>query len=151
MDITPSSEKVHQITEVCLKHFNSTILRLRSIFLVEDVFDSLKVIFLLFQMYPLINLSTKNHISYFPFRTVLIWLLPPYLRRKLVQRTHFNNTCLHWRLLATKIVWHVQGANRLILGTCHESSTNGPGDVSLERCYEVKSIILIVSYNFLAA
>ncbi|XP_074603720.1 reticulon-1-A-like [Brevipalpus obovatus] len=42
MEICPSNEKVHHITEVFLKHFNATITKLRSVFLVEDIIDSLK-------------------------------------------------------------------------------------------------------------
>lgn len=43
VDITPNNEKVHQVVDVILKHLGSTLLKLRSVFLVEDIVDSLKV------------------------------------------------------------------------------------------------------------
>jgi len=41
-DITPSPEKVHQAVDILLAHFNSAILEMRRVFLIDDIFDSLK-------------------------------------------------------------------------------------------------------------
>jgi hypothetical protein len=46
VDITPNNEKVHQVVDVILKHLGSTLLKLRSVFLVEDIVDSLKFVVL---------------------------------------------------------------------------------------------------------
>jgi len=46
VEIVPSSDRVHQIVDVLLKHFNNTIIKLRSVFLVEDIIDSLKFVVL---------------------------------------------------------------------------------------------------------
>lgn len=43
LEITPSNERVHQIVDLLLKRFNATIVKLRGVFLVEDIIDSLKV------------------------------------------------------------------------------------------------------------
>lgn len=47
MDIIPSEEKVHELVDKTLKHLNIVLLRLKSIFLVEDIVDSIKY-FILF-------------------------------------------------------------------------------------------------------
>ena len=43
VEITPSSERIHEIVDSVLSHLNCTLLKLRSVFLVEDIIDSLKV------------------------------------------------------------------------------------------------------------
>jgi len=42
--ITPSPERVHQLVDVVLAHLNCTLNKLRSVFLVEDIIDSLKFV-----------------------------------------------------------------------------------------------------------
>jgi len=42
VDITPPNEKVHQFVDVAVKHVNSVVCKLRSVFLVEDIVDSIK-------------------------------------------------------------------------------------------------------------
>jgi len=42
VDITPSRERVHNVIDVLLNHINSTLLKLRAVFLVEDIIDSIK-------------------------------------------------------------------------------------------------------------
>ncbi|XP_053204724.1 reticulon-1-like [Panonychus citri] len=42
MDIIPSEEKVHELVDKTLKHLNVILLKLKSIFLVEDIVDSIK-------------------------------------------------------------------------------------------------------------
>jgi len=45
-EITPPNERVHQIVDVVLGHVNATVVKLRSVFLVEDIVDSLKYVVL---------------------------------------------------------------------------------------------------------
>jgi len=42
--ITPTPERVHQLVDVALAHFNATLNKLRSVFLVEDIIDSVKFV-----------------------------------------------------------------------------------------------------------
>ncbi|CAG2166803.1 unnamed protein product [Oppiella nova] len=46
VEITPSSERIHEIVDSFLSHFNRTLNKLRSVFLVEDIIDSLKFVVL---------------------------------------------------------------------------------------------------------
>lgn len=43
LDLSPSPEKVHRLVDNTLERFNHVVKRFKSIFLVEDIFDSLKV------------------------------------------------------------------------------------------------------------
>lgn len=45
-EINPSSDKVHQAVDVLLKHATKVVLKLRSVFLVEDIVDSIKFVIL---------------------------------------------------------------------------------------------------------
>jgi len=42
IEITPPNDKVHQFVDVAMKHVNAIVLKLRSVFLVEDIIDSIK-------------------------------------------------------------------------------------------------------------
>ena len=42
-DITPSEERIHEIVDQLLVYLNCTLKRLRSVILVEDLIDSIKV------------------------------------------------------------------------------------------------------------
>jgi hypothetical protein len=42
IEVTPPNEKVHQYVDVALKHVTAVLLKLRSVFLVEDIVDSIK-------------------------------------------------------------------------------------------------------------
>lgn len=44
VEISPPNERVHQVVDVLLKHVNAVVTKLRSVFLVEDIVDSLKVV-----------------------------------------------------------------------------------------------------------
>lgn len=46
VEITPPNERVHQMVDVVLKHVNAVLRKLRSVFLVEDIIDSLKFVVL---------------------------------------------------------------------------------------------------------
>ncbi|XP_054153054.1 reticulon-3-like isoform X2 [Oppia nitens] len=46
VEITPSPERIHQIVDNLLSHLNCTLNKLRSVFLVEDIIDSLKFVVL---------------------------------------------------------------------------------------------------------
>jgi len=46
LEITPPNERVHQIVDVLIKHLNGTVSKLRSVFLVEDIVDSIKFLVL---------------------------------------------------------------------------------------------------------
>jgi hypothetical protein len=46
IEITPSSERIHEIVDSFLSHSNCTINKLRSVFLVEDIIDSIKFVIL---------------------------------------------------------------------------------------------------------
>lgn len=46
MEITPSNDRVHQMVDVVLKHGNCVLRKVRSVFLVEDIIDSLKFVIL---------------------------------------------------------------------------------------------------------
>jgi len=46
VDITPSSDKIHQIAESVIQHANPLLKKARSIFLVEDIVDSIKFVVL---------------------------------------------------------------------------------------------------------
>lgn len=43
MDLSVSETKVHEVSDVTVKHFVSVLTELRRLFLVEDMVDSLKV------------------------------------------------------------------------------------------------------------
>lgn len=46
MDLSVSETKVHEVSDVAVKHFVSVLTELRRLFLVEDMVDSLKVFLL---------------------------------------------------------------------------------------------------------
>jgi len=46
VEITPSTERIHEIVDSLLSHVNRTVNKLRSVFLVEDIIDSLKFVVL---------------------------------------------------------------------------------------------------------
>lgn len=46
VEITPPNERVHQMVDMVLKHVNAVLRKLRSVFLVEDIVDSLKFVVL---------------------------------------------------------------------------------------------------------
>ncbi|RWS27416.1 reticulon-1-A-like isoform X2 [Leptotrombidium deliense] len=41
-EVQPSKEKVHEFVDIILEHFNQTVVKLRDLFLVQDIFDSIK-------------------------------------------------------------------------------------------------------------
>lgn len=43
VEITPNNERVHKSIDLIIGHVNSVVLKLRSVFLVEDIVDSVKV------------------------------------------------------------------------------------------------------------
>ena len=55
VDIAPSSDKIHQIAESVIQHANPVLQKARSILLVEDIVDSIKV-----RSYHLELISFKN-------------------------------------------------------------------------------------------
>jgi hypothetical protein len=46
IDVAPSSERVHQVADLVIQHANPALRKLRSIFLVEDIVDSIKFVVL---------------------------------------------------------------------------------------------------------
>ena len=46
VEVTPPEERVHQMVDVMLKHVNAVLRKMRSVFLVEDIVDSLKFVVL---------------------------------------------------------------------------------------------------------
>jgi len=50
LEVTPPNERVHQVVDVVLSHVNSVAVKLRSVFLVEDIVDSLKYVVLFWCM-----------------------------------------------------------------------------------------------------
>lgn len=46
VEITPPNERVHQMVDMVLKHVNAVLRKLRGVFLVEDIVDSLKFVVL---------------------------------------------------------------------------------------------------------
>jgi len=48
VEITPSPEKVHEAVDNALNHVNAVILKLRAVFLVEDIIESVKFLILFY-------------------------------------------------------------------------------------------------------
>lgn len=103
LEITPSQERVHEIVDQLLVHLNCTLNKVKSVLLVEDLIDSLKV-WLLCMFVGLNNESTL-------FSLVFAYLLVAHLHRGLVQWSHTGHPRLHWCILAAQGVRVEQESN----------------------------------------
>jgi len=46
VDLAPNNDRVHQVVDSLLKHYNTLVRKLRGVFLVEDIVDSIKFVVL---------------------------------------------------------------------------------------------------------
>lgn len=113
LEITPSQERVHEVADQLLDHYNCFISKMRSVLLVEDLVDSIKVSVLLLSL-SFISLLTTPIVSILHTHTVPVHLLVSHLHWCLVQRPDLGYPCLHRYLLATEGVRAEQGPGRSI-------------------------------------
>lgn len=110
MDITPNQDRAHEIADQLLSHLNCFLTRMRSVILVEDYVESLKVGFL--EIFFLKKNISKNFL--FKHKPVFVFVLVVDIYRCLVQWNDFSHIGLYRCFLLAQSVRDESGTDRSI-------------------------------------